>query len=261
MNPDFARFASYAATTLDNSADATWLGRAFGQLPAELVRQVVSQPVESHGGGRTIHAGVASGCLGQSFRDWGESWTWPPRSWTGKRQKPSRRSKWHRRKKPLNAVKQAVTEAKKAYLAALAPLTPAERSELQQGLYPVLTEQNQVGHTLSDRASGRHLLDLLEKMDRSSMYAAARALDALDRRAIVGATPQIARRRQRHCGRRYRDHCAKGSAPRRATSSSAARARTSTNWTRCPASARSSTWAETTSTGREPFHPTGRCWW
>ena len=43
----------------------------------------------------------------------------------------------------LNAVKQAVTEARTAYLAALAPLTPAERNELQRELYPVLTEQNQ----------------------------------------------------------------------------------------------------------------------
>ena len=36
---------------------------------------------------------------------------------------------------------------------------------------------------------------------------------ALDRRAIVGATPQIARGGQRHRGRRYRDHCASGSTP------------------------------------------------
>ena len=160
----------------------------------------------------------------------------------------------------LNAVKQAVTEAKTAYLAALAPLTPAERSELQQGLYPVLTEQNQVGHTLSDRGSGRHLLDLLEKMDRSSMYAAARALMPLTdvqlleqlrklpeegNVTVEGATGTIVQRIN----------------TQRATSSSAARARTSTNWTRCPASARSSTWVETTSTRREPFRPTGRCWW
>ena len=76
----------------------------------------------------------------------------------------------------LNVVKQAVTEAKTAYLAAIEPLTPAERNKLQRELYPVLTEQGRVGHTLSDRWSGRRLTDLLEKMDRSSMYTAARAL-------------------------------------------------------------------------------------
>ena len=76
----------------------------------------------------------------------------------------------------LDAVKQAGTEAMTAYLAVLAPLAPAERSELQRGLNTVLTEQNQVGHTLSDRGSGRRLLHLLEKTNRSSIYAAARAL-------------------------------------------------------------------------------------
>ena len=42
----------------------TAVGRKFGQRSAKLVRQVVSQPAESHGGGRTIHAEATSGCLG-----------------------------------------------------------------------------------------------------------------------------------------------------------------------------------------------------
>jgi hypothetical protein len=79
----------------------------------------------------------------------------------------------------LGVVKQAVADAKTAYLAALAPITAAERGQLQQQLNPVLTEQNQVGHSLSDRGTGRRLLDLAKKTDRSSMYAAARALAPL----------------------------------------------------------------------------------
>ena len=43
-------------------------------------------------------------------------------------------------------------------------------------LVPVLTTQNQVGHTLVDRGTGRQLCDLMEKMDRSAMLDAANAL-------------------------------------------------------------------------------------
>ena len=64
----------------------------------------------------------------------------------------------------LNAVKQAVTEARRAYLTALAPLSADERNELRQGLYPVLTEQEGMGQTLSDRTTGRRLLDLLNSL-------------------------------------------------------------------------------------------------
>lgn len=79
----------------------------------------------------------------------------------------------------LEAVKQAVTKARTASLAAFAPITPAERSELQQGLYRVFNELSGHGHTLEDRFSGRRQLDLLEKTDRSATCAAALALAPL----------------------------------------------------------------------------------
>ena len=40
----------------------------------------------------------------------------------------------------------------------------------------MLCTQNSVGHTLSDRGTGRRLCDLMEKMDRDALYAAADAL-------------------------------------------------------------------------------------
>ena len=70
----------------------------------------------------------------------------------------------------------ALTEAQAAYSAALAPLSKQEIEQLQTYLVPVLSTQNQVGHTLADRSTGRLLCDLMEKMDRSSLYAAADAL-------------------------------------------------------------------------------------
>ncbi len=76
----------------------------------------------------------------------------------------------------LDVIQQAITEAQTAYCAALAPLDKSEIQQLQTYLVPVLTTQNQVGHTLSDRNTGRQLCDLIEKMDRSALVDAANAL-------------------------------------------------------------------------------------
>ncbi len=75
--------------------------------------------------------------------------------------------------KALDAVRTAVTNAQIHYAAALAPLTPGEVGELVRGLYPVLVGNNQLGHTLQDRVTGRRLCDILEKLDRSALLAAA----------------------------------------------------------------------------------------
>jgi hypothetical protein len=76
----------------------------------------------------------------------------------------------------LAALKQSLVEAQAAYAAALAPLTKGEIHELTSYLYPVMVGQNNVGHTLSDRGTGRRLCDLMEKVDRSAWIAAAEAL-------------------------------------------------------------------------------------
>ena len=76
----------------------------------------------------------------------------------------------------LDVIKQALAEAQVAYCAALAPLSKSEIQELETNLVPVLCTQNQVGHTLVDRGTGRRLCDLMERMDRDAMQAAADAL-------------------------------------------------------------------------------------
>ena len=76
----------------------------------------------------------------------------------------------------LDAIQQAITAAQTAYCAALAPLDKSEIQQLQTYLVPVLTTQNQVGHTLADRNTGRQLCDLMEKMNRSALLDAANAL-------------------------------------------------------------------------------------
>ena len=76
----------------------------------------------------------------------------------------------------LDIVKRALIEAQAAQAAALAPLTKAEIRELSSYIYPVMVGQNSVAHTLNDRGTGRRLVDLMEKMDRGAMLAAAEAL-------------------------------------------------------------------------------------
>ena len=76
----------------------------------------------------------------------------------------------------LDQVRQALTRAQVSYCAALAPLNKSEIRTLQKYLVPVLSTQNQVGHTLSNRGSGRQLCDIMEKMDREALYAVAEAL-------------------------------------------------------------------------------------
>ena len=68
----------------------------------------------------------------------------------------------------LEIVKSTLIETQTTFAAALAPLSKSEIRELQTNLVPVLITQNQVGHTLQDRGTGRRLCDLMEKMDRDS---------------------------------------------------------------------------------------------
>lgn len=76
----------------------------------------------------------------------------------------------------IETVKRALAECQLAYCRALAPLSKSEIQTLATNLYPMLTAQNQVGHTLQSRGSGRRVCDLLEKLDRKAMLEAAEAL-------------------------------------------------------------------------------------
>ena len=79
----------------------------------------------------------------------------------------------------LEILEQALADAQVAYNKSLAPLSKQEIQMLQANLVPVLTTQNQVGHTVNDRGMARMLCDTMEKMDRGSLYDAAGALAPL----------------------------------------------------------------------------------
>ncbi len=79
----------------------------------------------------------------------------------------------------LDRVKEALIAARAAHAAALAPLTKSELRELATNAYPVLVSQNNVGHTLANRGTGRRLCDLIEKIDLGAMVQAGDSLARL----------------------------------------------------------------------------------
>lgn len=76
----------------------------------------------------------------------------------------------------LRVVEKSLAGAQTSYADAMSPLSRGEVSELWNNLYPVLVGQNRVGHTVQDRVTARRMCDLLERMDRDSIYDAADAL-------------------------------------------------------------------------------------
>jgi hypothetical protein len=76
----------------------------------------------------------------------------------------------------LELLQQVLCTVHAGYQAAIAPLSKPEVDELANRAYSVFVGTNQVGHTLDDRASARRLCDLIEKMDRGAMLAAAEDL-------------------------------------------------------------------------------------
>ena len=147
-----------------------------GQLPAELVRPFVAQPSRRACRSRTIHPGIAQGRAGQSRRLCRSCWPSRQKRWILANESRELLPKSTSPQQALEIVKQSIADAEVAYAAALAPLTKSQIRELQTNIYPVLVGQNQVGHTLNDRGTGRRLCDLMEMMDRNSLFAAADAL-------------------------------------------------------------------------------------
>ena len=181
----FAQFARYAASTLDSTADRRSWSELAGNCRLgwydKLYRNPLKATAEAERFTRELHQAALDSRSGL-----GRVLDMAAEKLDLKIQETQPPVPAASPEEALNAVKHAVTEARTAYLAALAPLTPADRSTLQRGLHPVLTDQDGMGQTLSDRTSGRRLLDLLEKTDRSSTYYAARALAPLTDVRLLG---------------------------------------------------------------------------
>ncbi|MFC1597434.1 hypothetical protein ACFL5Q_05795 [Planctomycetota bacterium] len=175
IESNFSRFRSYAGYKLD-STDRPRTGSEVTNICRldwydHLLRNPMKAPIEAEKFTRELHQSLkgnhegleAALCIARTKMDC------PPRQ-------PREFAPVASPEEALEAVKRALTVAQMSHGKALSPLTRSEVQELSKNLYPVLTSQNRVGHTLSRISTGRRLCGLLEKLDRDAIHAAAEGL-------------------------------------------------------------------------------------
>ena len=172
---NFARFHNYTAMKL-NTTSGRWTGSELTgncrlSWYEHLMRNHLDAPTEAEKFTRELHKAA----LG-NHEGFAELLAIAAKKMDMAERKPRTFVKVESPEQALDIFKQSIADAEVAYAAALAPLTKSQIQELQSYIYPVLVSQNQVGHTLSDRGTGRRLTDLMETMDRNSLFAAADAL-------------------------------------------------------------------------------------
>ena len=171
----FSRFQSYAAAKLNATAGRFTGSELTGNCRLRwydsMLRNVLAAPAEAERFTRQLHTAALDSrdglakvlTIAAGKMDAGQS---KPRPFAAAKSA----------EQALDAIKQCLADAQVSYCAAIAPLSKPEIRQLQAYLIPVLSSQNQVGHTLVDRGTGRQLCDLMEKMDRSALHATAAAL-------------------------------------------------------------------------------------
>jgi len=181
---DFYRFGSYLASQLVQTSGPNTGSEVTGNCRLswydQMLRNPLRAPAEAEQFTRLLHEAVLS-CpkgLAQVLAMIRHKLDLPNRSAAEIPETPSAT-------KALEVVQAAIVAAKAAQAAALAPLSKSELQELAVSLYPVLTSQNSIGHTLNDRGTGRRMCDLLERMDRDAMFRAAEALLPLANKSLL----------------------------------------------------------------------------
>jgi hypothetical protein len=175
VSENFARFQRYSGYKVDSSAAAYTGSELAGNCRLSwydhMLRQPMAAPAEAEQFTRDVHTAVLKdpGGLARLLPIIADKLDLPKRT---VRKHPKAKSP----QDAIEIIKRALIEAQADQAAALAPLTKTEIRELATNIYPVMVGQNRVGHTLSDRGTGRRLVDLMEKMDRGAMVGAAEAL-------------------------------------------------------------------------------------
>lgn len=171
----FAAFQAYAGQQLDSTAGQARTSEVTGNCRLNwydhLMRNPLKAPVEAEQFTRELHKALRGDAKGfdQTLAMAREKMD------AGKRE-PRKPTEVKSPEQALDIVKQALVKVQASYAAAISPLSREEIKYLGQHLYPILTGQMTIGHTLWDRSTGRYLCDLLEKMDRRALFDAADAL-------------------------------------------------------------------------------------
>ncbi len=181
---DFARFQSYAGAKLDATSGPRTGSELTGKCRLRwydhLLRNPLKAPAEAEAFTRELHTAALGDHegLAQVLAIAAQKMDLKPRQ-------PRSAVEVTSPEQALDLLKQSLTKAQLAHSAALAPLTKSEIRTLSEKLYPILTSQNRYGHTLQDRWTGRQLCDLIEKLDRDSLHAAAEALAPITDRQLL----------------------------------------------------------------------------
>ena len=175
IEDNFARFENYAGYKLNSSAGPYTGSELMGNCRLSwydhLLRNPLKAPIEAEAFTRNLHKAAIG-----DHRGLAEVLATAAEKLDLSKRRPRSFPRVTSPQQALETLKHALCDAQIAYAAALAPLAKSEIQELQRYLYPVMVGQNNTGHTLADRNTGRRLCDLLEKMDRDSMVAAGEAL-------------------------------------------------------------------------------------
>ncbi|MBN2022804.1 MAG: hypothetical protein JW809_08400 [Pirellulales bacterium] len=171
----FARFQDYCRQKLDSTAGPRTGSEVTGNCRLKwfdhMLRNVLRAPTEAEEFTRLLHKAL----LGD-HRGLDQALTIAAEKIDLQKPAPRTIASPQSADEALETLEGALAAAQIRYAAALAPLTPAEIDRLARGLHASLTRNGNVGHTLSDRGSGRYMCDLLEKLDRDAMHSAAAAL-------------------------------------------------------------------------------------
>ena len=149
----FAAFQAYAGEQLDSTAGQARTSEVTGNCRLKwydhLMRNPFKAPVEAEQFTRELHQALRGDTKGfdRALAIAREKMD------AGKRE-PQRPTEVKSPEQALDVLKQALTKAQTAYAAAIAPLSQEEIKYLRQQLYPVLTGQMTIGHTLWDRSTG-----------------------------------------------------------------------------------------------------------
>ena len=168
----FNRFQSFAIGKLNSSS-----GRVTGSELAgncrlswydHLMRNMQAAPAEAEEFTRSLHKAMLGNHEGlvRALAIIADKMDLP-------RREPGSFKKVATPQQALETVKAALTDVQTTFAAAFSTLTKSELRELQSQLYPVMVSQNQVGHTLQSRGTGRRLCDIMEKIDRDALHATA----------------------------------------------------------------------------------------
>ena len=210
----WARWQNYAIGRVNASAGKITGSELTGNCRIgwydRLMRNVLAAPAEAERFTRELHKGALGGRDGFAFL-----LAIAAQKMDLTLRKPKTYAETASPEQALEILKQAISDAQVAYAAALAPLTKAQIRDLETNIYPVFVGQNNVGHTLNDRYTGRRLCDEIEIIDRDSLHAAADALvpltdpefleqlkklDLQGKYQVPGVTGQVAGKIDTPCG-------------------------------------------------------------